>query len=342
MLKMLAYDLKKNLRPLTILSFISMTFFITIFLSSDLFYIDQQGQRIPSMSLVGIHNGVFIVLSILMPFFVLKFKMKKITIDQMYSLPIKREKLYLEKYLFGLIAIFIPYTLAMIGSHIVVLCHPYCYELFPNFYYVIPAYFTIGLILIICYTISCFFYTRCNTALDGILISIGSVLFMSFLSFSLMISFPDGYALNVVLEISYLNIFYVANFIGTVFNELITNTGLEYITANARFFGHLAIYVAIAAIAMYGYLRLNKSDKAEEATGLSRSSFAYKLWIPLYAIAGGLVVPCNMFLIVFVVLIGICIYIGILIYLRSVKKLDVIYLIAYGAFVVGILLNLLI
>ena len=341
MIKMLAYDLKKNLRPLTILSFISMAFFIIIFITSDLFFVDNQGQKIPNISLIGIHNGVFIVLSIIMPFFVLKFKMKKVTIEQMYALPIKREKLYLEKYLFGLIAIFIPYTLAMLGAHIVALCHPYCHEIFPNFYYVIPSYFSIAILLFICYTISCFFYTRCNTALDGILISIGSALFMSFLSFGVMLGNISSEYIGPIVEfLASYNFFNLANFVGVTFNNLITNTNLSYITNNSTLFINLSIYLAGACLALYGYLRLNRLDKAEEATGLSQSIFAYKLWIPLYAAAAALLIPTNLFFIPFLVVMVICIYIGILIYLRSVKRLGKIYIIAYGAFILGLLIKL--
>ena len=56
------------------------------------------------------------------------FKMKKITMDQAYSLPIKREKLYLTRYIIGFLEIVVPFTLSYFISLLVIFpwANAYC------------------------------------------------------------------------------------------------------------------------------------------------------------------------------------------------------------------------
>jgi hypothetical protein len=66
-----------------------------------------------------------IALGVIVPF-EFAFKMNNITANQAYSLPIKRERLYLTKFIFGFLEIVVPFTLAY-GISVVSLIpiHPY-------------------------------------------------------------------------------------------------------------------------------------------------------------------------------------------------------------------------
>ena len=94
------------------------------------------------------------------------FKMKKITMDQAYSLPIKREKLYLTRYTIGFLEIVVPFTLSYFISLLVIFPWVNAYCNFAGFF----AYY--GMLLVagfVVYSILVFFFTKANNGIDGII-----------------------------------------------------------------------------------------------------------------------------------------------------------------------------
>ena len=68
-------------------------------------------------------------LATIIPIYEFGFKMNKISIDQMYSLPIKREKLYLSRFIIGFLEIIIPLAVSFIYCILVVISSEHMYTL---------------------------------------------------------------------------------------------------------------------------------------------------------------------------------------------------------------------
>lgn len=226
------------------------------------------------------------ILSIIIPIVEFKFKMKKISIDQMYSMPIKREKLYLSNFLFGFIEILIPITVLFIDLIITILLSNHMYELKYLFIYYICL---IGLVFILYSTVS-FFFTRGNTLFDGIM----NIIFIS---------------LIFALFINSINSFYRSSFIGdweryrsfTIFSPIINVTNYymdktceksmleinpNYLvdTFDLNKIISLILIVFVGIVSFILFIILNKNDKAENSMDISNSWFSYKVFIPAYVL----------------------------------------------------------
>lgn len=115
----------------------------------------------PQISLIYTILGIFCAV---VPVLMYSFKMNKRSVDAFYSLPKKKEKMYLVKTLMGLLLVLIPYTIAYwLGFLTIALRENYFHLI-----YYIPGYFG-GLLFGVClYGLYAFAFTRANRVVDGV------------------------------------------------------------------------------------------------------------------------------------------------------------------------------
>ena len=219
------------------------------------------------------------ILVVLVPIFEFYFKMRKISIDQMYSLPINRKELYLTKYLVGLIEIIIPLTITYIYIFLWVILSEHMFSLI----YFLPYYFVLVLTTAITYTIFTFIYTRANTFFDGI---INMTIYAIILPIIM-------YSIDLVFETNICSWFFIHSPIASLttdFNNLLMKASYDIITENITYridgFRMISVYTSLIFLALsivcgILFYKLNPNDKAENSQELSNSKFLYKTTIPL-------------------------------------------------------------
>lgn len=233
-----------------------------------------------------------IVLSVGVPIIEFSYRMRKITIDQMYSFPIKREKIFLAHYITGYIKILIPVTVAVIYFLIDLSVKEHLFDVF----YIIPFYFSLLGTLLIGYSFVTFIFMRGNTVGDGLINMLFGIFFIpaiiALITFhqpysyptnamnSLNIDFGDGFIFKPVIDI-------IEYFQGEMEWYALSqikqaNEYLELPHFSANSFGWL-IFHAIFGIASFVLsIILVKKDKSENSMGISNSWFSYKIMIPVY------------------------------------------------------------
>ena len=112
MMKFFVYELKKNVWTLVVLTALATILYVVVQSASSVFGITIQGAIYVETPQIGVVYGELGVLCILVPVLMYSFKMNKRSVDEFYSLPIKREKIYLAKTLAGLILVMVPYAVA--------------------------------------------------------------------------------------------------------------------------------------------------------------------------------------------------------------------------------------
>ncbi len=120
-------------------------------------------------------------LSFIIPIFNYRYLYKKSSNELYFSLPIKKEKLFLYTFLSGLIMVLVPLVIYYF------LCYGYCVLIFPGvrlYHKFIPLLFFLVLciLLTVQYTVFSFLSVKCNNLLDSILIN-GSYVVMPVIIF---------------------------------------------------------------------------------------------------------------------------------------------------------------
>ena len=101
MIGLLKYYIKKRAYVIGIISFIVILLAITLFRDGYIrSYIDYMEQLVehPMNCPIVYYTVISLVLVTVVPLFEFSFKMRKVSVDEFYKFPIKREKLYLVKY----------------------------------------------------------------------------------------------------------------------------------------------------------------------------------------------------------------------------------------------------
>ncbi len=282
MIKLLNYFLKKRLQLITIVSVIlAIIVFIICYdnkyvydmrmydEAAGIYYYVKNAVNLPFDSL----RFLVIILAIVIPILEFSFKMKKISIDQMYSLPIKREKLYITKYLVGLIEIIIPITISFLFMVLLIICKE---NLFKTILF-IPYYFGLIILTTIIYTLVVFIFTRCNTVIDGVvLIGLYSLVFLS-----LFTAIKSSVNWTFLQYISNFSIFTPLKTFNDYMGQFICNKN-PYDRIVNEFMWSLIIEIILLVIMTVLFFVLLKKQKAEDAEQISNSYFGYNLMIPLY------------------------------------------------------------
>ena len=294
------YELKKNLKTLGLLTAICTIIYVVVTSTADLFYdysptwIDYgtaAGSGAPNYFVGNVRNNspqisiIYLLLGAMcfvVPALMYSFKMNRRSADAFYSLPIKREKLYLVKTLVGLILVFVPYTVAYVAG---LLCIAFR-ENYYNLIWYLPGYFG-GVFYGLClYGIAAFSFARANRVADGVI----------FIIFYALVGLMGGevlrqisYELNMfdVNESVFFPVFCFSDFAGNI-DQLIRGaylagkvppgggTGVSF--NFFEFFFPLLYTVAGFALLFL----LPRFDKGEDAEQYSDSWFGYRVMIPLY------------------------------------------------------------
>lgn len=278
MIRYFKYELKKNFWTLVVLTVIAVAVYQVALSTSDFFYryTDYEGiARIANESTqIGVVFASIGVFAFVVPVLMYSFKMNKRSVDEFYSLPIKREKLYLVKTMVGLLLVFIPYTLAYWTGFL----HVVCRENYFHLGYYVPGYFG-GLLFGLClYGINAFTFTRANRVVDGIIFMVAYAFVggLFWAAWNEMFA-PKYYYFNEENFISFVGLIKFGNNI----DELIRR-GSEAATVKwqASAFAYLVLFAAFSYGLSFFLLRFEKGENAEQN---SDSWFGYRILIPIYA-----------------------------------------------------------
>ena len=269
------FELKKHLWTLIVLTAVCTFPYIAELSTMDLFYVFEHYQTgelttVLHSSEIGLAFFALGALCFLSPVLVYSFKMSKRGVDGYYSLPLKKEKLYLVKTMVGLWLVLVPFTVMYWSGFLTLLCraeNPY------DMFWYLPAYFGSVLLGICLFGLNAFLYTRANKIADGIVFMIAYIpLFLMLYKYATMAFHLRGRA-------SYENFITFGGLIefGNAMNGLILRS--ENVTFSPLTF----VVMPILGVAGYALLFiLLPYEKGENAEQVSDSWFGYKILIPIY------------------------------------------------------------
>lgn len=273
MIKLLKHYINKRTITTIITSIILM---IIVYINEfDAEYIGKmyQGDNMPYLDTpinlpFGNIIAYAIILTIIFTVLEFSFKMKKVTIDQMYSLPIKRSKLYITKYLIGIFEIIIPLTLSYIVMVLMIVKNEHMF----NLVYAIPHYFGVIFFTIILYTTLVFIFTRCNNTVDGLI----NILLYTFFTTIIMVGLELKNGINYTIMSPIILFNNVMEFKTYGFTEFINQKDITELIISSIYNIVLCIIMVIL------FFIFIKKEKAEVSETKSNGVFAYNLMIPLY------------------------------------------------------------
>lgn len=230
------------------------------------------------------------ILASVIPMIEFSFKMKKINVDLMYSLPIKRNKLFISTLLFSIIEVLIPITLIYWQSFFNVLISTHKYELiyFP-LYYLILIFISIGLTCIVS-----FIFCRNNTIVDG---AINVAMFATapmavvYALQALLATYRHTFFVRKILDGSFYSIYSPFFTMFDKFSNLIQGndpaTEIALATTNYSWtiLISMILFTLISMCSVIGLYKFASIDKAENTTQQSTSAFSYKVMIPILVIS---------------------------------------------------------
>lgn len=293
MKKYFLYELKKRAFVIGCLTLIAVAlYFIAVLTSHNLL-------RGASETYVWVISAIGGLLAVFVPVWLLNYKMKKRSVDLYYSLPLSHVKILTVRFLIGLLAVFIPYTVSYWLGAFAAMARAFQQM---NAVYYIPQYFASLIPVYFIYAISAFVFTRANKIIDGLLFIVFWTFAVALVAFVLdqltSANVISGYddRLDTIL---YRTIYYVKP------QHYLPFAPLDYVTSH--FQQHIANYMNIHAWAIEktelaniitgfaitaltatgattGLFLLEKRTKAENAGQISDSRFGYKTMIPLYTV----------------------------------------------------------
>ena len=290
MKNLFTYYLKKNWPFLVFVTLAGIIINFMILADSGNFYYEfwvtnQEMNTIvydPPLEFVVIFAAI---IATIIPMINFSFKMKKINVDLMYSLPIKRSKLFLTTLLFSFVEIAIPLTLVYLQSFMKVVVSDHLYNLsyFLLFY---PVLLFISLLL--CSVVS-FIYCRNNRIIDGV-INVGLfalVPLTTIYALQLLLKhYNSTIFVNKILDGSYYSIYSPFFTLSDTFFTLIKGRKLDGLTHgyNLTILISNIIFTLAGIASVYGLAKFASIDKAENTMQKSTSAFSYKVMIPLLVI----------------------------------------------------------
>ena len=339
MINLTKYYIKKRLPLLIIIT--SLTLVSTlVYLVTTRFTTayDSNQHRNIIQSGIGYLTVIMLLMTLFFAIYEFMFKMKRNSCDLFYSLPVKRNKLYLFKYLFGMAEVAIIFTINfLIVSTFAIIYFPTVTDLYfygtnipfvfhPGYYYL---YYIVVLVTgLLLYSWIAFFFTRANSTIDGIIIAFMSslALFVVNISFDVYIHTFVDRTPNLDEIFSHFTYFpQVALFrIAYIFDGLLrSGKGYESVTA-------IAIMGAISIAWVVLFILLSNKEKAEDTGDICDSIFGYKTLLPIFIVSTFMISDLGSLSWVAVAIGG---YIGYVIYNRhfNLRKTDwIIYLASVG------------
>ena len=271
------YFFKKRLLVIGIISAIMLIITLITFRNMSLFYQRNYLGTItyyPDGNPFILFTIVAMILSTIFPMAEFSFKMKKTSVDLYYSLPIKKHKLYLCKYLIGLLEVIIPISISYIIGFLYVLTHENVYNMIYFLTYFVEL---IGLIVVL-YTIISFIYIQNNTEVDGVI----NIIFFSVVFVFISSIVEEMFNLNSesILQYSFFFTYSPITVITTINLDLLYGEEVAQIYLNRSILS--IVFFSIIAIALFVLeIFMLKKDKSEDCGQISNSYFSYKVMIPI-------------------------------------------------------------
>lgn len=272
MRKYFLYLIKKRF-PIYLTAFIIFLLLFLVVNREDNMIWESQNVKYLRDSIVSVYVislGIGLAITPIVEF---SFKMKKITMDQAYSLPIKREKLYLTRYIIGFLEIVVPFTLSYFISLLVIFPWANAYCNFAGFF----AYY--GMLLVagfVVYSILVFFFTKANNVNDGVICTLMAtfILWPVYIMLEKMIH-PDAY-------INYSGSFILFNYYS--YAENFTKMILFNVDIIIDY-EPLIVFSILGVAACIGQYFMSLRFKSEDAGQRSESWFCYKIMLPVLLIS---------------------------------------------------------
>lgn len=276
MKKYFLYELKKHIWTLVILSALcTLPYVVDLATMTMVHNYTFEGAaknyvQDPNMTFVFVE---LLILLFVVPTIVYSFKMSKRSVDAYYSLPLKREKLYLVATMVGLVLVLTPFTVSFWCGFVTLLFregNPY------HMGYYIPAYLGGVVFAVFLYGINAFIYTRANRASDGV-VFMGAYAIIGYF-FILCLECAFGVEIHSWELQEYFffsgSMFSFASWmgdyiVGSVLRDSIIGWGFALTIASG-----LLCYGLL-----YFAIRFEKGENAEQN---STSWFGYKTLIPIY------------------------------------------------------------
>lgn len=286
MRKYLLYLNKKRL-PIYLTFLVALTLILLVWnRPSEVYYLTN-----PTAKIYGVNSRVMQTYLItygisicLIPFFEFAFKMDKKSANQLYSLPLKREKLYLSHFITGYLEVTIPYIIAFFISFVTLLIGKPEVVIYQNqnvafMVGLLPFLGVLLLIGLIAYSFEVFFYCQANNVIDGILTVIMASFVLWPVSYAFLRFAPNDFTYSICYSMPYL--FYSSIYVGelAMFGE---NSFFTHF--NAEKIG-LIINIVLGIACFVGQYFASKHFKAENAGQRSESWFCYKILLPVISIA---------------------------------------------------------
>ena len=338
------YYLKKRIPTLLIFGFITLLITVVITATTVMAHrvILHNGGTSTYVSSTHLFylSTLLVILASIIPIYEFAFKMRKTSVDLFYSLPIKRTKLYTTKYLIGLLELFILFTFNFLYVLIFASINMAQYDVTFKLIYFLPYYFSMLGLGFLLYNWVSFFFTRGNTILDGIILTILSIFVVTLLA-----SF--AYAIKNKIESPEYRVYTGEAFNFTAYSLVYNVTSIFDSLVKANYKGELTLHLVSFVVMMVVsisfvplFFILNNKKKAEDTADINKEWYLYKLFIPLYIICIYSTISTHPFYMILVPIAG---YVGYVINNRSflIKKYDLILLISstlIGA-IGGILMN---
>lgn len=319
MKKMLSYYIKKRWYIIVVLSLILTAITSVVLLNNNFIRIQNiyengnivGAKEVAKNSPLGMLAVFAALLATIVPIFEFYFKMSKISIDQFYSLPIKKEKLYFSKYIISLLEIVIPITVSFITTYIFLLIKPNIFDM--KYFFIF--YILLLLITIMLFTCIVFIYTRCNTFFDGLINILGySIVLVPIVA---IVQKVFNLRYNHFGDWSFYFLYSPITRLTVILNELFIN---KFSTSDVFISDYIIFhtFIILSIIAFVLFIKLNKNEKAENSMQISKSRFAYKFLLPTYIISLlALSVYSGSAILLILVIVGG--YLGYVIYKRSFK-----------------------
>ncbi len=337
MVGLLKYYIKKRTYVVGILSIILVLLAMLFFKDGYVYYITGEPNPYPQNFPVDHYAFISSVLLLIVPMFEFSFKMRKVSIDEFYSFPIKREKLYIVKYIIGLLEVLVPMTVFFLYTLLDILLSP---NVFHIVQYVIFYLLSIPTIAT-SYSIITFIYAKCNTVHDGIInvflvqfffvgvaYIIGEIISNS--GECMLLAYPYDiwkcsnywsyfFIFSPILRLTvYYGFFMRSGLHPSDPSGVLTNSDIATIISMIFFF-------IIGVVSFILLIVLQRYEKSEDSMDISNSWFSYKVFIPTYIVILSTICIYEKAPI-FILLVAILGYIGYAIYRRNfrIKLYDII------------------
>lgn len=277
-IKFLKHELKKSLWPTILLTIIGSLIYIPVLVKSNFnYYIINQMIIVPSPK-INIIVIFLCVICTIVPVYEYSFLMKKRSVDQYYSLPIKRSSIIVTKFLCGYFKIIVSYTITFFLGLLVISLKENSYFLK---YYFMFYFYTILLALIL-YAFYSFVFSRANTIVDGIIFIILYTLIFSLVEMNIKAFFRDVFNV-IILRTNALDFPYSPlNNITRYYDGYIR---YGYSSVIEKYWVSYLLWSIVGFASMLGLIYSSKLVKVEKAEQISDSYFGYRILIPLYLVS---------------------------------------------------------